>query len=54
MTHTKLALIVALMSLTFLGFTKEQPHAAGTAAEHMAFLSDLEETLSEKYMSYMS
>ncbi|MCD9019086.1 LIC11966 family surface protein [Parachryseolinea silvisoli] len=54
MTHTKLALTVALISLTLSGFTKEQPHAAGTAVEHMAFLSDLEETLSEKYMSYMS
>jgi len=54
MIRTKLALIVALISLAFTGFAKEQPHAAGTAVEHMAFLSDLEENLSEKYMSYMS
>jgi len=54
MIRTTLALIIIFVSLAYSVFPKELPHAEGTAVEHMSFLSDLEETLSLKYMSYMS
>lgn len=53
MTRTTLALIIPLITFSYTGFAKTPP-AAGTAVEHMAFLADLEENLSLKYMSYMS